>query len=774
MKKILLLLVIACIGNSWATQVACATFKGTTWGTSDTAIANANFTIDTSVTIGALFFPAGQTYTLTNSGTQTITLSNTGVAWKDSSSGAKTYPPSIVFNGASSRLVISNASSAITATNTDLTFNGTTSCELLANNAITVKSITLGASAVLTYNGSANYLTVSGPAPFTFTNGGTFTCNKVMTLQLTASGNVPVISAGTPTINGSGTIAINQFGNSVVMTIPAITTTGTLNIIAGVSANYTGTAVNLAGNLSCAGNVTLGGSGAGTIQQITTNTNGFSVSCGTLTLGGSSATGTNYSVLNCSTSVFTVSSFVGSTTAKQTTINMATSTWTCSGNWTFGPLHTIIGSVTQSVTITNTSTVTSNGKTFPGYFVCNASAKTIAFADKFKCAGNLTLTAGKVAFFKGRDSVLGDYTNSFTATTDTVNKIDTMYNFGSWTRSSGAHTKNDTAQTMYSGTALCNLTFGDASFRINMARLTGDSRAKQVKFIDNGGFKFLKDSTGTIAFNSTGMKLTVDSSLFIVDSLYAQYQDTITTPKLLISSTAKVNNNGLFYFAGTSLDTVWNSNILIGNLAINKTGNGLSQIGLAKYDTLFISDGTFYSSDTAYCDVLIWTSTDSSTLAKPIVVSEKITVAASAKIGYATASTGSIVMAACVAATLNGNAVRIYYPTIAPISYASAPWSDTVGKTSTHAITIGGCSLGRDSIVKIGTWPTGYTINASTGLVSWDGTGSAQAAGNYVVRAYANAKIDSASVTVSIGIISISTRRRNSSGLNFGLGVGVQ
>jgi hypothetical protein len=159
-------------------------------------------------------------------------------------------------------------------------------------------------------------------------------------------------------------------------------------------------------------------------------------------------------------------------------------------------------------------------------------------------------------------------------------------------------------------------------------------------------------------------------------------------------------------------------------------------------------------------------------LAAPLNVSGVFSTGATVK--WIVQGSGKINLTTCTQAVLNGNTVPVYYPTIAPISYADEPWTDTGGKTSTHAITIGGCSLGRDSIVLIGVWPTGYTISASTGLVSWDGTGSAQAAADYVVRAYANAKTDSASVTVSIGIISISTRRRNSSGLNLGLGVGVQ
>jgi hypothetical protein len=153
------------------------------------------------------------------------------------------------------------------------------------------------------------------------------------------------------------------------------------------------------------------------------------------------------------------------------------------------------------------------------------------------------------------------------------------------------------------------------------------------------------------------------------------------------------------------------------------------------------------------------------------VVTDSIYIAAAATVSYS--GVGKIIKLTCSAAQ-GGNAARIYYPTISPISYADAPWTDTVGKTSTHAITLGGCALGKDSIVTITALPTGYSYSKTTGLISWAGTGAAQTSANYTIRAYGNAKTDSASVTVGIVIAAAPStgRRRHGGALNCGLIIG--
>jgi hypothetical protein len=116
--------------------------------------------------------------------------------------------------------------------------------------------------------------------------------------------------------------------------------------------------------------------------------------------------------------------------------------------------------------------------------------------------------------------------------------------------------------------------------------------------------------------------------------------------------------------------------------------------------------------------------------------------------GTAKFNTNPIIIKNCIPSVLNGNSVRIYYPTISPIAYPnSSTLTDTLGKAKTYAMTYG-CLLGRDSIKIVGAAITGYSVSSTTGTISYNGGGTA-GGGSMVVRAYANAGTDSASVTVT-------------------------
>ena len=171
------------------------------------------------------------------------------------------------------------------------------------------------------------------------------------------------------------------------------------------------------------------------------------------------------------------------------------------------------------------------------------------------------------------------------------------------------------------------------------------------------------------------------------------------------------------------------------------------------------------ATDTQYCKGLSITTTNICVLTSPIVVTDSIYILAGATVTYS--GVGKIIKLTCSAAQ-GGNAARIYYPTISPISYAGSPITTTAGTATTSAITWGGCVLGFDSVINITAFPAGVTINKTSGLISISALTAAQAATNYIIRSYANAKTDSASVTVSIEITAVSStsRRRSGGGLN--------
>jgi hypothetical protein len=103
--------------------------------------------------------------------------------------------------------------------------------------------------------------------------------------------------------------------------------------------------------------------------------------------------------------------------------------------------------------------------------------------------------------------------------------------------------------------------------------------------------------------------------------------------------------NGRLVANGASAGTLTSNNNTFRNVTIDKSANGLTVTGkLPCTDTLRVTDGTLTLGDTAWCNVLIWTSTDSSTLPYPIIVSGSASIASGCKIG-ATAA-GKIIFTA--------------------------------------------------------------------------------------------------------------------------------
>jgi hypothetical protein len=441
------------------------------------------------------------------------------------------------------------------------------------------------------------------------------------------------------------------------------------------------------------------------------------------------------------------------------TINWGTSSRTFTGNYTNQTNHTYLDTGTVNKTGAAGARTTPVGKMFYN-FVINKTGNvkdTLASGDSLRCT-NLTISGG--GMYQYANSILRISGNYSRTSADTNMMLGTKFIAGDMTlgASAGPNKGGDTTLTIFDGAGNSIATLNSA--KIGRVRLIKSASTATLTFADPCTTKTLLDSTGTVITSSYHR---FDSLAIFADSLVTTSGDSIVTNKLVWSTTVKPNlaASSRFYFDGTRKDTLWsNSAKSIGNVSVNKSGDTLTQVGVAHYRTLIVDDGGFRMNDTAHCDTLIWNSTDPSTLSSVIVVAHSITVAAGASITYS--GVGKIISLVCTAATLNGNPVRIYYPTISPISYAASPWVDTIGKTATHAITITGCSLGKDSITNITAFPTGYSINKTTGLISWNGIGSKQSAASYTIRAYANAKTDSASVSVSITIYQPSGKKRKS------------
>lgn len=342
---------------------------------------------------------------------QTLTVS-LGISFDGT--GTYNLGNGITANGNSSTVHFGAGMGVVTATSCVITMNGTTAMVLDDDKAITFLSLTLGASAIVINSGAAMTTYSRTGTPLTIGNNATLTVNRTVLFICKGTGN-SFHSIGTGvTINGNANITWTPGVNGDTLNFPAYTYSGTgINDITSYFGN-TNDIIQLSGNLNTG------------IRQFRVFTNGtavftfttqnYSITCGTYTSGGSA--GTPVLNLNYGSSVVSIVIFDGATwnlgTINQ---NLQTSTWSCSGNWAFGSNHTITGTAaTTSVTITNTSSVTSNGKQFPGSFIVNAAAKTITMVDAISIVSAFTLTAGTLTTATFAVTVVGNVQINGTST----------------------------------------------------------------------------------------------------------------------------------------------------------------------------------------------------------------------------------------------------------------------------------------------------------------------------------------------------------------------
>lgn len=376
------------------------TFSGTA---AQTITSNDKSFYDVSInrtTAGTCTF-AGTTslHTLTVSATNTQAVSWTGTTMTVSGnltldgSGTLNCGNGITMNGDGSTLWLKSTLGVWTNYNCVITFNNNVEFKVDKNDSNGFKQAVIATNKTLTISGSATYVYfgyTSTSAIITCNNNSTITNNINLLFYLSAS--VSLYSVGSNvTLNGSGNISV-ECSFSGTLTVPSITYTGSGYWEFKSTANSA--VVSLSGTFSLGTNTLLLYSSS---QSLTFNTNNNQISCGIIRLG-SNIAGKDFTA-NLGSSSISCTQLDGSLYNKVSTqnINLQTSQITCSGNWTFGSNHTITGLTTSSVTFTNTATITSNGKVFPGAVILNAAGKTFTLADNMSIAGNLTITAGTLA-----------------------------------------------------------------------------------------------------------------------------------------------------------------------------------------------------------------------------------------------------------------------------------------------------------------------------------------------------------------------------------------
>jgi len=367
-------------------------------------------TIDGTTTALTLTIPAmnwtgtgGWTVNQTGATKADVTFSGaTAFGGNLTATSAKTllFSNTLTFNGASSTFTISAGVTSTGNTSCDLTFNGTTGCTLTDNNgSATFRSLVLGANAKLTNSSNNTTTFISSTTNITLGSGATFTNNKEISIYLTGSTNVISLPASY-TINGTGAFDFIFSVASGTATIPAIVISGT-NDFYFINDNYVSTSYSMSGAISTGGTVYIYNRYV-TITS-TFNTNGYAITCGKFEIGTNNASGTE--TINLSSSVINCTSFNSSTrNAGTTNLNMSTSQWTDSGNFSFGSNTTVSYSAGQLITITGTSTITSATKSFLNVTI-NAGANTVTAVDAMTIADGGTFTVSTAFNFTPTASI---------------------------------------------------------------------------------------------------------------------------------------------------------------------------------------------------------------------------------------------------------------------------------------------------------------------------------------------------------------------------------
>ena len=311
----------------------------------------------------------------------------------------------ITMTGASAILTVNSTVGTITSTLCNIIMNGTTGMSLAINKGATFFSLTLGASAVVTNSSSAVLNIIGSATVLTLNNNSTFICNGRILFQVNADASIFSVGTGV-TWSGSGEQDVTVAVNNVTCTLPALTYTGSGHwFIYEYISTLTGVVFSLSGNINL-GTAMLDMETQYSTSSVTFNGNIFGITCGALTIG--KAVASSAVTYNYGSGTYSIASYSGSTynTTGTTVHNFGTSQWTCSGSWTFGSNHTITHGW-DILNITNTATITSNGKVF-NWVVLNAPGKTITLGDNFICRAYKN-TAGTLNKNSNQFAITGDY-----------------------------------------------------------------------------------------------------------------------------------------------------------------------------------------------------------------------------------------------------------------------------------------------------------------------------------------------------------------------------
>jgi hypothetical protein len=265
-------------------------------------------------------------------------------------------------------------------------------------------------------------------------NGAKITIGATNLLGIYLTGSADFYSmAGTYTIDGAGAIDFRQLSTGETATLPALTVAGAIaNVYIRLAAPNT--TIRATGTLVFPGNVFIftNGAWANTLFDF----NGQNFTCtGTLVTGCNSATGVN--TTNFGSGTFSIGALGATYNSGTINDNFQTCQLNVAGNVTFGSNHTV-NPGTSRITITNTSTITSNGKSIYN-FVINAAARTITLANALNIAAGGSVTVTAFTAFAGNQYIIFAGSGAISIATAVSNRLRTAVAGSTITWNTGAN-----------------------------------------------------------------------------------------------------------------------------------------------------------------------------------------------------------------------------------------------------------------------------------------------------------------------------------------------
>jgi hypothetical protein len=473
--------------------------------------------------------------------------------------------------------------SGVTSVNCNVVLQGTGSFSFLTTTSINNLSIAFPGK-ITTMIGNGNSINLIGGV--LTLNGGTMTVSSLFGINLTTQ-TAPIVMASPTTINGTTNFQVrgNNTAN-LTYSLPSITVSGSANFSVNKTTGAGNLVVNFTGNQSWG---LTGGGQYGSVGTLTINTNNYAISWTSSFIYGSDNSASKF-IYNFGSSIVTIPAWALETTNKYMTLNMQTSQWNVSGSWAFTSFQTVTHQL-DSVTFTNTATITSNTKSFYNLII-NAPTKTITLADNttINSGGSFTLTAGTIS--AGTTYIVFSGSSSITLSANLSSRIQTKVAGSTITWNTGANTWTIPAYAVNDiGGSLGNLVLWRSSTPTTAYKVSFPSSVTlsytDLQDCNNTGTTVIADTTCVNSLRNTNFTFNTNVSQSISPINISSSNQTVTVTIFTTDVSVTINNVPISLvsqinnpiFLSSFLENLTPINLSISNASISFQLSALNNIG---------------------------------------------------------------------------------------------------------------------------------------------------------------------------------------------------